>query len=176
MKNDIALLYRAISQFMLNTHIKSNYSEIYVPYIVNDFCLYGTGQLPKFKKDIFYIFNNNDKKLALIPTSEVSLINLYRDKILKEKKLPIKLVSNTPCFRNESKSYGKNNRGLIRLNQFDKVELIQIVKPQFSNLVLENLTLDAEKILRKLELPYRKVLLCIGSMGFSSSKTYDLEL
>ncbi len=177
LKNDIAMLYRALSQFMLDIHIKYKYSEIYVPYIVKDLCLYGTGQLPKFKKNIFYIFNNyNREKLALIPTSEVSLVNLYRNKILDENDLPIKLVSNTPCFRYESKSYGKNNRGLIRLNQFDKVELVQIVKPKNSNMYLEKLTLDSERILKMLKLPYRKVLLCTGSMSFSSTKTYDLEV
>ncbi len=179
MKNNIALLYRAISQFMLDIHTKKNfYSEIYVPYIVNNLSLYGTGQLPKFSNDIFYVnFKKKyDNKYALIPTSEVSLVNLFRNKIIKEKDLPIKLVSNTPCFRAESKSYGRNNRGLIRLKQFDKIELIQVVNPMFSMLALEELTNDAEKIIKLLNLPYRKVLLCNGLMSFSSCKTYDLEV
>ncbi len=178
LKNDICMLYRAISQFMLDTHVILNkYSEIYVPYIVKNICLYGTGQLPKFKNYLFHIFNKYEKeKLSLIPTGEVSLVNLFRNKILYDKDLPIKLVSYTPCFRYESKSYGKNNRGLIRLNQFDKVELIQIIKSDFSSICLDKLTLDAEKILKMLKLPYRKVLLCSGSMNFSSSKTYDLEV
>ncbi len=179
MKNSIAFLYRSLSQFMLDVHIKKNfYSEIYVPYIVNISSLYGTGQLPKFYKDIFYVNSKREKNInyALIPTSEVSLINLFKNKILKETDLPIKLVSNTPCFRSESKSYGKNNRGLIRLKQFDKVELIQIVKPKNSMLALEKLTCDAEMILKMLNLPYRKVLLCDKLMSFSSCKTYDLEV
>ncbi len=179
MKNNIALLYRAISQFMLDIHTKKNfYSEIYVPYIVNISSLYGSGQLPKFYKDIFYISSKREKNInyALIPTSEVSLINLFKNKILNDSDLPIKLVSNTPCFRSESKSYGKNNRGLIRLKQFDKVELIQIVKPQNSMLALEELTNSAEVILKKLNLSYRKVLLCSKLMSFSSCKTYDLEV
>ncbi len=177
-KNDICMLYRAISQFMLDTHVIINkYSEIYVPYIVKDICLYGTGQLPKFYNDLFHISNKDKKeKLFLIPTAEVSLVNLFRNKILYNKDLPIKLVSCTPCFRYESKSYGKENKGLIRLNQFDKVELVQIVKPEFSSYYLDKLTLDAEKILKMLKLPYRKVLLCSGCISFSSSKTYDLEV
>ncbi len=179
MKNSIALLYRALSQFMLDTHIKKNfYSEIYVPYIVNRNSLYGTGQLPKFYNDLFYINSKKSIKcnLALIPTSEVSLVNLFRNKVLEESSLPIKLVANTPCFRYESKSYGKNNRGLIRLKQFDKVELVQVVKPELSMLALEKLTNDAEKILKMLNLPYRKILLCNKLMSFSSCKTYDLEV
>ncbi len=179
MKNNIALLYRAISQFMLDFHTKKNsYSEVYVPYIVNINSLYGAAQLPKFYKDIFYVNSKReqDTQYALIPTSEVSLINLFKNKILNENDLPVKLVSNTPCFRSESKSYGKNNRGLIRLKQFDKVELIQIIKPQNSMLALEELTNSAENILRMLNLPYRKVLLCSELMSFSSCKTYDLEV
>lgn len=177
LKNDFASLYRAISQFMIDIHIKNNYSEMYVPYIVKEECLYNTGQLPKFKNNLFYVYSNNYKdKLVLIPTSEVSLVNLCRNKIFNELDLPIKFVSNTPCFRFESKSYGYNNRGLIRLNQFDKVELIQIVKPDKSMEYLEELTMDAEFILKKLNLPYRRVLLSSGSMSFSSSKTYDIEV
>ncbi len=178
LRNDMSLLYRALSQFMLDVHTRlNNYCEIYVPYIVKDLCLYGTGQLPKFKDDIYYIYNSKlNNRFCLIPTAEVSLVNLFKDKILFDINFPIKLVSCTPCFRCENKSYGVNNRGLIRLNQFDKVELIQIVKPEFSYKALEELTLDAEKILKMLKLPYRKVLLSSGSMGFSSSKTYDLEV
>lgn len=176
-KGDIAFLYRAISQFMLDIHINlSKYNEVYVPYIVKDECLYGSGQLPKFSSNLFYIKNKNCNNLVLIPTAEVPLVNLFKNDILNEKDLPIKLVSNTPCFRYESKSYGKNNRGLIRLNQFDKIELVQIVKPYKSMNVLEELTNDAEKILKMLNLHYRKVLLCTNSMNFSSSKTYDIEV
>ncbi len=177
-KNDVCMLYRAISQFMLDTHVIINkYSEVYVPYIVKDICLYGTGQLPKFNNDLFHISNKNKKqKLFLIPTAEVPLVNLFRNKILYDTDLPIKLVSCTPCFRYESKSYGKINKGLVRLNQFDKVELIRIVKPEFSSYFLEKLTNNAEKILKMLKLPYRKILLCSGCTNFSSSKTYDLEV
>ncbi len=179
MKNVIAMLYRAISQFMINYHInKNNYSEIYVPYIVKIDSLYNAGQLPKFSNNIFYIYKNNDlkyNKFALIPTSEVALINLFKNKIFKEIELPIKLVSNTPCFRAEPVSYGKKSRGLVRLNQFDKVELIQIVKPDCSQSSLEKLTNNAEKILQLMKIPYRRVLLSTGSMGFSSCKTYDIE-
>ncbi len=178
-KNVMALLYRSISQFMIDYHVFNNkYNEIYVPYIVKIDSLYGSGQLPKFKNDIFYVYKKNDlnkEKLALIPTSEVSLINLFKNKIINENELPIKLVSNSPCFRSESISYGKNNKGIFRLNQFDKVELIQIVNPNKSLLSLEELTNDAEKILRLLKIPYRKVLLCTKFMNFSSCKTYDIE-
>ncbi len=180
MKNNIATLYRAITQFMLDLHIRyHNYCEFYVPYLVKCDALYGTGQLPKFKDDMFYVYANKNYlsyRLALIPTGEVSLVNLFKDKILLEKKLPIKLVSNTPCFRSEAGSYGKNNRGLMRLHQFDKVELVQVVHPKHSMLALEKLTYHAERVLRKLNLPYRKILLCTSSMNFSSCKTYDLEV
>ncbi len=176
-KNDFASLYRAISQFMMDFHVENNYSEIYVPYIVKEECLYNTGQLPKFRNNLFYVYSKKYKdKLVLIPTSEVSLVNLCKNKIFNELDLPIKFVSNTPCFRFESKSYGYNNRGLIRLNQFDKVEIIQIVKPNESMKYLEKLTIYAESILKKLDLPYRRVLLSSGSMSFSSSKTYDIEV
>ncbi len=180
MRNNFSLLYRALSQFMLDFHTKkNNYCEVYVPYIVKSISLYGTGQLPKFSDDIFYISTkkkNSNFNYALIPTSEVSLVNLFRNKVLDKNDFPIKLVSNTPCFRFESKSYGKNNRGLIRLNQFDKIELIQVVNSCDSMNYLEKLTSDAEMILKKLNLSYRKVLLCTGSMSFSSCKTYDLEV
>ncbi len=178
-KGIIALLYRSISQFMIDYHIfNNNYKEVYVPYIVKIDSLYNSGQLPKFENNIFYVYKKCDllkNKFALIPTSEVSLINLFKNRILNKKDLPIKLVSNTPCFRAESISYGKNNKGIFRLNQFDKVELIQIVDPLNSMKYLEKLTYDAEKILRILNIPYRKVLLCTNSMSFSSCKTYDIE-
>ncbi len=179
MKNNVAKLYRSLSQFMMDLHTSNNnYCEIYVPYIVNSNSLYGTGQLPKFYNDLFHVTkgNSNNNKLFLIPTSEVPLVNLFKDKILNESDLPIKLVANTPCFRAETVSYGKKNRGLIRLHQFDKVELLQIVHPEKSNFILDDLTNDAEKILKKLKLSYRKVLLCTSSMNFSSCKTYDLEV
>ncbi len=180
MKGEIAALYRAIEQYMIYIHTKNNnYYEIYVPYIIKKKLLYNTGQLPKFSEDIFFIdsqSNNVNEDLSLIPTAEVSLVNLYINKSLNLENLPIKLVSSTPCFRSEPISYGHNNRGLIRLHQFNKVELIQIVHPDYSMEALENLTSDAEYILKKLNLPYRKVLLCTGSMSFSSFKTYDLEV
>ncbi len=180
MKGNFSLLYRALSQFMLDLHILNNdYCEVYVPYIVKTDSLYGTGQLPKFYDDIFYVhsFKKKEKNnYALIPTSEVSLVNMFRNKLINKKELPIKLVSCTPCFRSESKSYGKNNRGLIRLKQFDKVELIQVVDAINSMKYLEELTFNAEMVLQKLNLTYRKVLLCSNSMSFSSCKTYDLEV
>ncbi len=177
MRNNIATLYRAISQFMINTHVyKKNYNEVYVPYIVKDESLFGTGQLPKFSEDLFYVNSKNNNKFVLIPTAEVPLVNLFRNKILDEKDLPIKLVSFSPCFRAESGSYGKNSRGLIRLHQFDKVELIQVVKPKNSMFFLDKLTSDAEDILKILKLPYRKILLSSKSMSFSSCKTYDIEV
>ncbi len=179
MKDIIAILYRAISQFMINYHIlNNNYKEIYVPYIVKVDSLYNSGQLPKFENNIFYVYKKCDlikDKFALIPTSEVCLINLFRNKVFKESDLPIKLVSNTPCFRAESISYGKKSKGIFRLNQFDKVELVQIVNPNNSMKSLNELTFDAENILIKLNIPYRKVLLCTNSMNFSSCKTYDIE-
>ncbi len=179
MKGIIASLYRSISQFMINYHIlKNKYKEVYVPYIVKVDSLYNSGQLPKFENNIFYVYKNYDlykNKFALIPTSEVSLINLFKNKIINENDLPIKLVSNTPCFRAESISYGKKNKGIFRLNQFDKVELVQIVHPDNSMDSLDELTFHAESILIKLKIPYRKVLLCTKSMNFSSCKTYDIE-
>ncbi len=178
MRDDIASLYRAITQFMLDTHIrKSNYCEIYVPYIVKSNVLYGTGQLPKFDEDIYYLKEKEGlSNLSLIPTSEVCLVNLFTNKILKESDFPIKLVANTPCFRYESGSYGKKNKGLFRLHQFDKVELVQIVHPENSFFALEQLTNDAEGILKMLNLPYRKILLCTNKMSFSACKTYDIEV
>ncbi|ALD15262.1 seryl-tRNA synthetase [Buchnera aphidicola (Aphis glycines)] len=177
MKGNIALLYRALSQFMLDFHTTEHgYIETYVPYLVNHDALYGTGQLPKFSDDLFHISSMNKKKYMLIPTAEVPLTNLFRNEILDEKDLPIMLTAHTPCFRSESSSYGRDSKGLIRLHQFDKVELVQIVKPESSMKTLEILTNHAEKILQSLELPYRKVLLCGGEMSFSATKTYDLEV
>jgi len=176
-KGKIALLHRALSQFMLDLHtIKHGYTETYVPYLVNHDALYGTGQLPKFSTDLFHINSIDKKKYALIPTAEVPLTNLVCNQILNEKKLPIMLTAHTPCFRSEASSYGRDSKGLIRLHQFDKVELVQIVQPELSMNALELLTSHAEKVLQLLELPYRKVLLCAGEMGFSANKTYDLEV
>lgn len=181
MKGDIARLYRAISQFMLDLHTeKHGYIEYYLPYMVNRTSLYGTGQLPKFDKELFYantLFEENkNSSYALIPTAEVPLMNLLRNEIVDEAVLPIKMTAYTPCFRSEAGSYGKNTHGLIRTHQFDKVEIVQIVKPEHSMEALEELTGHAEKVLQYLHLPYRKVLLCTGDMGFSACKTYDLEV
>ncbi|CAL4321253.1 serine--tRNA ligase [Buchnera aphidicola] len=181
MKNKIARLHRVLSQFMLDVHtINHGYSEIYLPYLVNHESMYGAGQLPKFKKEIFYVStlhkNKNNHKYILIPTSEVPLTNLFKNQVLKENDLPIMLTAYSPCFRAENLSYGKDSRGLIRMHQFDKVEIFQITTPEKSMKSLEILTLHAEEILKLLKLPYRKVLLCTQEMGFSSSKTYDLEV
>ncbi|CAL4321516.1 Serine--tRNA ligase [Buchnera aphidicola (Chaitophorus sp. 3695)] len=180
MKGVLAKLYRILGQFMLDIHIdKHKYKEIYVPYIVNKNCLYSTGQLPKFHSDLFSIYSNKENKIQqnfLIPTAEVPLTNLIQNKIINKSKLPYMFVSNTPCFRSESNSYGRNFQGLIRLHQFDKVELVQITHPKKSSYALEEITLHAEKILKLLKLPYRKILLCTGETNFSSAKTYDLEV
>ncbi|QFQ32486.1 serine--tRNA ligase [Buchnera aphidicola (Aphis fabae)] len=176
-KGNIALLHRALSQFMLDFHTTQHgYLETHVPYLVNYDALYGTGQLPKFSDDLFHVNSLDKKKYILIPTAEVPLTNLFRNEILDEKYLPIMLTAYTPCFRSEAYSYGRDSKGLIRLHQFDKVELVQIVQPELSMQTLEILTNHAEKILQLLELPYRKVLLCGGEMGFSAAKTYDLEV
>ncbi|QNS01998.1 MAG: serine--tRNA ligase [Buchnera aphidicola (Pentalonia nigronervosa)] len=176
MKGNIALLHRALGQFMLDLHtMKHGYIETYVPYLVNRETLFGTGQLPKFNDDLFHVSSINKHNLALIPTAEVPLTNLFCKQIIDENCLPIKLIAHTPCFRSES-SYGSQSRGLIRLHQFDKVELVQIVQPEKSMDTLEQLTEHAEKVLELLELPYRRVLLCAGEMSFSSAKTYDLEV
>lgn len=176
-KGHLALLHRALGQFMLDLHtIDHGYIETYVPYLVNHNSLYGTGQLPKFSDDLFHINSIDKKKYVLIPTAEVPLTNLFSNQILDEKKLPIMLTAHTPCFRSEASSYGRDSKGLIRLHQFDKVELVQIVQPELSMNALELLTSHAEKVLQLLELPYRKVLLCGGEMGFSAAKTYDLEV
>ncbi|CAL4321022.1 serine--tRNA ligase [Buchnera aphidicola] len=185
-KGKLAFLHRALGQFMIDFHIENHgYQEFYVPYLVNESSIFGTGQLPKFYKNLFCIkkiIKNNlkklhkEKKYFLIPTAEVSLTNIAKDKIFKEHELPMMCISKTPCFRSESKNYGKNNKGLIRNNQFEKVELVKFVHPKHSFLSLEKLTEHAEKILQVLELPYRKILLCSGELGFSSFKTYDLEV
>ena len=181
MKSQIARLHRAITQFMLDLHTEQHgYAEIYVPYLVNQATLFGTGQLPKFAGDLFHTKpldeESESSNYALIPTAEVPVTNLVRDEILDESVLPLKMTAHTPCFRSEAGSYGKDTRGLIRMHQFDKVELVQIVKPEESMQALEELTAHAEKVLQLLELPYRKIILCTGDMGFGSCKTYDLEV
>ena len=181
MKSQIAHLHRAITQFMLDLHTEQHgYAEIYVPYLVNQATLFGTGQLPKFAGDLFHTKpldeESESSNYALIPTAEVPVTNLVRDEILDESALPLKMTAHTPCFRSEAGSYGKDTRGLIRMHQFDKVELVQIVKPEESMKALEELTAHAEKVLQLLELPYRKIVLCAGDMGFGSCKTYDLEV
>lgn len=180
MKGGIAKLHRAISQFMLDLHTEEHgYTEIYVPYLVNRNTLFGTGQLPKFGEDLFHtqpVADQPDSYYSLIPTAEVPVTNLVRDEIVSEDELPMKMTAHTPCFRSEAGSYGKDTRGLIRMHQFDKVELVQIVKPEESMKALEELTENAEKVLKLLELPYRKIILCTGDMGFGSCKTYDLEV
>ncbi|RJT46855.1 serine--tRNA ligase [Rahnella woolbedingensis] len=181
MKGQIARMHRALSQFMLDLHTeKHGYLETYVPYLVNQETLYGTGQLPKFGEDLFHTKPLDEEagssNYALIPTAEVPLTNLARDEILEEESLPLKMTAHTPCFRSEAGSYGRDTRGLIRMHQFDKVEMVQIVRPEESMDALEELTGHAEKVLQLLNLPYRKVLLCTGDMGFGSCKTYDLEV
>ncbi|MGP1939257.1 MAG: serine--tRNA ligase [Arsenophonus sp. ET-DL9-MAG3] len=181
MKGQIAHLHRVLGQFMLDLHIEQHgYIETYVPYLVNYATLYGTGQLPKFSKDLFHIkqFEKQvlNQKYALIPTAEVPLTNLIRNQILSADILPIRIIAHTPCFRSEAGSYGQDTRGLIRMHQFDKVELVQIVEPKKSMAALEELTSHAEKVLQLLKLPYRKIILSTGDMGFSASKTYDLEV
>ncbi|MFP1917910.1 serine--tRNA ligase [Lonsdalea quercina] len=181
MRGQIARLHRALAQFMLDQHTEQHgYLEAYVPYLVNQDSLYGTGQLPKFGEDLFHTKPLSEEadssNYALIPTAEVPLTNLVRNEILDEESLPIKMTAHTPCFRSEAGSYGRDTRGLIRVHQFDKVEMVQIVRPEDSMQALEELTGHAEKILQLLKLPYRKVLLCTGDMGFGSCKTYDLEV
>ncbi|MFL1816555.1 serine--tRNA ligase [Pantoea agglomerans] len=181
MQGQIARLHRALSQFMIDLHTEQHgYLETYVPYLVNHETLYGTGQLPKFGEDLFHTRpleeESDSSNYALIPTAEVPLTNLVRDEILEEDSLPVKLTAHTPCFRSEAGSYGRDTRGLIRMHQFDKVEMVQIVTPEQSMDALEELTGHAEKVLQLLNLPYRKVLLCTGDMGFGSTKTYDLEV
>ena len=175
MRGDMARLHRALTQFMINTHVAEHgYEEVYVPYIVNSDSLYGTGQLPKFAADQFRIDSEADFYLA--PTAEVPVTNLYRDRIVDADQLPIKHVCHTPCFRSEAGSYGRDTRGMIRQHQFEKVELVHIVRPEDSWDALEELTENARAILKKLELPFRTVVLCGGDLGFSAAKTYDLEV
>ncbi|MBX2849255.1 MAG: serine--tRNA ligase [Acidiferrobacterales bacterium] len=175
MKGAVAQLHRALTQFMLNTHTQEHgYQEVYVPYLANQTSLLGTGQLPKFEDDQFK--TQSEDGFYLIPTAEVPVTNIVRDTILSDEELPLKMVAHTPCFRREAGSYGRDTRGMIRQHQFEKVELVQIVKPEDSYQALEELTGHAETILQKLELPYRKVVLCGGDLGFSAAKTYDLEV
>ncbi len=181
MQGQIARMHRALSQFMLDLHTEQHgYVENYVPYLVNHETLYGTGQLPKFGGDLFHTRPLDEEadssNYALIPTAEVPLTNLVRDEIIDEDALPLKMTAHTPCFRSEAGSYGRDTRGLIRQHQFDKVEMVQIVRPEDSMDALEELTGHAEKVLQLLGLPYRKVLLCSGDIGFGSAKTYDLEV
>jgi seryl-tRNA synthetase len=205
MKGPLARLHRALAQFMLDMHTREHgYTEAYVPYLVNAESLRGTGQMPKFEEDLFKVPRNvpklkegaaerllvdanyqryqtdsivlTDESLYLIPTSEVPLTNIVRDEIVALESLPMKLTAHTPCFRSEAGSYGRDTRGMIRQHQFDKVELVQIVHPEKSYEALEELTGHAEKVLQKLELPYRVMLLCSADMGFSAAKTYDIEV
>ncbi len=170
----IARLQRALAQFMLDLHVNEHeYREVYVPYLVNEKTMRGTGQLPKFKDDLFEVTGQG---FFLIPTAEVPVTNLAQDKILEDAEVPAKYVCHSPCFRSEAGSYGKDTRGMIRQHQFDKVEIVQLVRPDDSYRVLEQLTAHAETILQKLELPYRVVALCTGDLGFSAAKTYDLEV
>jgi seryl-tRNA synthetase len=188
MHGQIARLHRALAQFMLDNHIEIGYHEVAVPFIVNADSMKGTGQLPKFEADLFKVprkvgGDDQDESVEaayenfyLIPTAEVPVTNLMRDTITPVDQLPKKFVAHTPCFRSEAGSYGRDTRGMIRQHQFEKVELVHITKPEASMAALEELTAHAEAILQKLELPYRKVLLCTGDMGFGSLKTYDLEV
>jgi len=171
----LACLHRALIQFMLDTHTREHgYTEVYVPYLVNADSLRGTGQLPKFEEDLFRTCS--DPAYYLIPTAEVPVTNLVRGTITEDEAMPLRFVAHTPCFRSEAGSYGKDTRGMIRQHQFEKVELVQVVRPQDSYEALEALTGHAETILQRLELPYRVVALCSGDIGFSSAKTYDLEV
>ena len=172
LKGNMAKLHRSLCTYMISEAINNGYEETYVPYIVNYDALEGTGQLPKFEEDLFKLSNDQ----YLIPTAEVPLTNLFRDQIIDQDLLPIKLTAHTPCFRSEAGSYGKDTNGLIRLHQFDKVEIVQIVKPQDSSKALEEITSHAKSVLEKLELPYRVVQLCSGDVGFSASKTFDIEV
>ncbi|MDZ7870966.1 MAG: serine--tRNA ligase [Rheinheimera sp.] len=179
MKGQIARLHRALTQFMLDLHTEQHgYTEMYVPYLVNKDSLFGTGQLPKFGADLFHTQPATEEGvgMSLIPTAEVPVTNLARDRIYDLAELPVKMTAHTPCFRSEAGSYGRDTRGLIRQHQFDKVELVQLVHPAQSMAALEELTGHAEKVLQLLELPYRVMLLCTGDMGFGSCKTYDLEV
>jgi seryl-tRNA synthetase len=176
MTGALVTLHRALIQFMINQHIlEHGYTETYAPYLVNEATLMGTGQLPKFKEDLFHIDSENHD-LYLIPTAEVPVTNFVADSIVEAARLPLKYVAHTPCFRSEAGSYGKDTRGMIRQHQFEKVELVQIVRPEDSLAALEALTGHVETILQLLGLAYRKVILCGGDLGFASTKTYDLEV
>ena len=175
MYGSLARLHRALIQFMLDIHVQQHgYEEVYVPYLVNSTSLLGTGQLPKFKDDLFEAAGEHD--LYLIPTAEVPVTNIVRDEILDAALLPLRRAAHTPCFRSEAGSYGRDTRGMIRQHQFEKVELVQLVKPEHSYAALEELTGHAEKILQLLKLPYRVMVLCAGDIGFGAAKTYDLEV
>jgi seryl-tRNA synthetase len=175
MRGGVARLHRALAQFMLDLHTREHgYTELYVPYLVSGAALQGTGQLPKFEADLFRV--QGEQGFYLIPTAEVPATNLVRDSIVEAVNLPMKLVAHTPCFRSEAGAAGKDTRGLIRQHQFEKVELVHIVKPADSYAALEELTAHAEKVLQKLELPYRVIALCAGDVGFASAKTYDIEV
>ena len=180
LRGAVARLHRALAQLMLDTHaLEHGYAECYVPYIVNAETLSGTGQLPKFEDDLFWVVKGgapDEARMYLIPTAEVSLTNFVRDEIVPGEKLPLKLAAHTPCFRSEAGSYGKDTRGMIRVHQFDKVEMVQVVHPDRSYEALEEMTGHAERILHKLELPYRVMMLCTGDTGFTCAKTYDLEV
>lgn len=188
MKGGVARLHRALAQFMLNLHTSEHgYEECYTPYIVNKASLYGTGQLPKFKEDMFWVTKGGDdeeegaehkakEELFLISTSEISLTNTVRDEILDAAELPIRLTAHTPCFRSEAGSGGRDVRGMIRQHQFDKVEMVQVVHPDSSYDALEGMVSHAEKVLQRLNLPYRVITLCTGDMGFGAAKTYDIEV
>jgi len=175
LSGQMAKLHRALTQFMLDLHGQEHgYEEVYVPYLVGPESLQGTGQLPKFEEDLFKV--RGDRELYLIPTAEVPLTNLHRDEILTIDELPKRYVAHTPCFRSEAGAYGRDTRGMIRQHQFDKVELVQLVRPEDSNAALESLTQHAETVLQRLGLPYRVMLLCGGDMGFSAIKTFDIEV
>ncbi|MBV8271858.1 MAG: serine--tRNA ligase [Cupriavidus sp.] len=185
MRGGVARMHRALVQFMVDTHtLEHGYTEMYVPYIVNAASMRGTGQLPKFEEDLFRVprkVGGEDGQDAienfyLIPTAEVPLTNMVRDTIVPAEKLPLRFVAHSPCFRSEAGSYGKDTRGMIRQHQFDKVEMVQVVSPEQSMDALEQMTGHAETILKKLELPFRTVVLCTGDMGFGSTKTYDIEV
>ncbi|MEM7283281.1 MAG: serine--tRNA ligase [Pseudomonadota bacterium] len=175
LKGSVARLHRALIQFMLDTHTQEHeYQEVYVPYVVHAGSLVGTGQLPKFAEDLFRI--SHEQPFFLIPTAEVPVTNLARDSIIEAEDMPLKFVAHTPCFRSEAGAYGQDTRGMIRQHQFEKVELVQIVRPDASYEALEQLTGQAETILQRLNLPYRTVILCAGDTGFGSAKTYDIEV
>ena len=174
MRSQVARLHRALTQFMLDLHTREHgYTEVYVPYLVQGHALVGTGQLPKFEQDLFAV--RGGQQFYLIPTAEVPVTNLVREQIVPAEQLPLKFVCHTPCFRSEAGAAGKDTRGMIRNHQFDKVELVQVVRPADSYAALEELTSHAEQVLKRLEIPYRTVVLCAGDISFGSAKTYDLE-